>query len=151
MDLTDPRATAFAAAKFKDAIRFAMGMGSPEPEDQRPTFIWTTDKTFTTADPAGDPYSWDEVPTKTTTHEPVQPLCSVQFVPRKSASEGTPFGEVDVTRAIITMLDDEYETIKGADRVLLGGNTYELSMVAPPEGLFGVTTYVVFANAVDES
>lgn len=151
MQLSDPRAAAFSEDKFRDAIRFVMQMGAPETEEERATFVWNAEKTYNIADPAGRPYEWNTTPETVVTHEPVQATCSVEFTPRKSASTGTPVGDIDESRAKITLLDEDYETVIGADQVILGLNTYNITLVAPPEGLFGVTTYTLYAEAIDES
>ncbi len=152
MKSTDPSFGAdFPDDLFRDAIRKTMSMGLPDDEAMRPTFRWTTDKTFSVADPAGDPYVWSEVPSAQVTHDDVQVAVAVEFTARKSSAEGGPFGEIDVSRVTLTLLDEEFELIAGADQVILSGNTYEIAMVAPAQGLFGVTIWTLYGNAVDES
>lgn len=152
MDLpNDSRASAFNEDEFRDAIRFAMNMGLPDNDSMRPTFRWKVDRTNAIADPAGDPYVWSEVPTAIVTHDDVQVPVAVEFTARKSAAEGGPFGEIDVSRVTLTLLDEDFDQIAGADQVILTGNTYDIAMVAPAQGLFGVTVWTVYGNAVDES
>ena len=151
MRTTDARASSFDEDLFRDSIRFAMNIGIPETEADRPTFRWNVEKAYAVADPAGAPYSWTATPTQTITHDDVQVPVAVQFVPKKSQSYGTPFGEVDPSRAILTVLDEDYELIRGADQVILTGNTYNFTNIAPADGLFGVTVYSIYCEAVDES
>lgn len=143
--------SAFDATAFRTAIRSAMTMGLPGTTSERATFRWTPDKTFATADGAGKPYSWGATPTTTTTHADVQVPVAVEFSARPAGSLSTVMGEFDTSRAVITVLDEDYADIVGADLVLLGGNTYEIEFVGPPMGLFDVTVYQLFCLARDES
>jgi hypothetical protein len=149
---TDPRASSFKADDFRSAIRFAMNMGLPEDSQEQATFRWTTKKTYDAADPAGVPFDFTAKPSKTVSHEDVQVPVSVQFVPQLTRGEsGTPWGTIDSPKAILTILDEDYVEVVGADLVLLGKNTYTVDYVAPPEGLFDVTIYEIYCTAQDEN
>ena len=145
---TDPR---FDAAKFRDAIHFVMATAAPETVSERCTFRWNTDRTFTAADPAGRPYSWDAAPATTTTHADVQIDCVVEFAARPAGSRDSAIGQFDTSRAVITILDDDIASIDGADEVILNGNSYDIQFTGPSQGLFDVTIYSVFCEARDES
>lgn len=147
---TDPRGAGFDAAGFRDAIKFAMAMGQPEDENKRVTFKWTVEKTFSTADPAGNPYRWDTTPSKVVAHEDVQVLCAVQSNRIPNAS-GTPFGEIDSNKLTLTLLDEQYAEVEGADKVEIDNALYNIDFVAPPVGLFDVTVYTIHLTAEDES
>ncbi len=154
MDLSsDPRASGFSAAEFRDNIRFAMQLGLPENESERCTFRWTVERTYATADSGGNPYDFAEEPTATVTHADVLVPAAVEFSGGASGggSNGTPVGDFHSGRATITLLDEDYAQIEGADLVLLGGNTYKIKYVGPPLGLFDVTVYQLFCQAVSES
>lgn len=142
---------AFNPAQFRDVIRTTMIMGLPNATAEKPTFRWRPDRTFTTADPAGAPYDFTASPTTTDAPPDVQIPVAVEFSARPAGSLETSIGEFDTSRVIITILDEDYELVRGADEVLLGGNTYDIQFVGPPIGLFEVTVYQVFAIARDES
>jgi len=153
---TDPRSNAFSAAKFKDAIRFAMNMGLPDTAAERVTFRWKPEKTFTTNSPTGNPYDLTDAPTATDSAADVLVNAAVEFVTRASLGETTTIGSFENPRLVVTLLDDEFVTITDAtlglpNQVLVGGNTYNIDFVAPPIGLFSVTVYQIHATAVDES
>lgn len=148
---TDPRAAGFDAAAFRDAIKFAMNMGAPEDTSERVTFRWKTVKTYNQADPHGNPYNRRATPVSTTTHADVQIDCAVEFIPRASLGTGTPVGDFETPRAIITVLDEDYPSVEGADEVLMGGNVYRIDYVQPPVGLFSVTIYQIHVSAESES
>lgn len=154
MDLSsDPRADAFSAAEFRDNIRFAMRMGLPETESERCTFRWTTERTYATADSGGNPYDFGAEPETTVTHADVLVPAAVEFSGGVSggSTNGTGVGTFFPTRATITLLDEDYAEVEGADIVLLGGNTYTVKYVGPPLGLFDVTVYQIFCQAASES
>ena len=153
---TDPRASGFSAAAFKDAIRFAMNMGLPDDTAERITFRWTPASTFTTSSPAGNPYDFTDTPTSTFSAADVLVNAAVEFTSRASLGENTAIGSFENPRLIVTLLDDEFDTIVDGDlglpdKVLVGGNTYNIDFVAPPVGLFSVTVYQIHCTAVDEA
>lgn len=148
---TDPRGADFDAATFRDAIHFAMNMGLPDDEAKRATFIFTEVVTYAVSDPAGQPYDWTEKPKTDAQKAPVEVPCSVRFVPSLIRSgSGTAFGTVNSPKAIITVLDTEYELTQGAHQVRLDDAMYTIDYVAPPEGLFDVTIYDYYCTAQDE-
>lgn len=149
--VTNPAFAGFDAAAFRLAIRSTMTMAAPNATADRATFRWSPVKTFGTEDPGHNPYSWTATPSSTTTHADVQVPVAVEFSAPRLASKETPLGEFDTARAIITVLDVDYDLIVGADLILLGQNTYEIQFVAPPIGLFDVTVYQIYADARDES
>lgn len=148
---TDPSfGSGFDADLFRSKIKSAMQMGSPNAVAEKVTFKWPTLKTYSgKVDPTGRPYDLASVAESTSQHEDVQVDCAVEFIYRNAT--GTPIGEFDTPRVIITLLDVDYELIEGATKVFLGGNTYEIQFVEPPMGLFSVTIYNLHAQAVDES
>ena len=151
MDLsTDPRASAFNAADFRDNIRFAMNLGLPNDEESRPIFRWTVLRSYGVSDTGGNPYDFSEEPIETITHDDVSVPAAVEFS-AGSVNNGTPVGDFVLVHAVITLLDEDYSLVDGADQVLLGGNTYKVQYVGPPLGLFDVTVYQVFCQSVGES
>lgn len=136
----------FDAAAFRTAIRSAMTMGSPSATGLQATFRWSEQKTFSTADKNGKPYSWTSTPTTDVTHPDVQVPVAVKFVD-EGAVRRTQVGDFARTRAEITILDDDFTQIIGADVVLLGGAVYDIISEPMPEGLFDVTVYRIWAQA----
>lgn len=142
---------AFNAANFRNTIRSTMEMGLPTATADRPTFQWKTERDYAIDDPAQNPYDWTATPTSTVTHADVQVACAVEFSARPAGSVDTPLGQFDTSRVVLTLLDEDYELIEGANRVVIGGNPYEVDFIAPPTALFEVTIYTIYATAVDES
>lgn len=143
---TDPR---FNAAAFRSAIKNTMRMAAPADVSDRATFRWRPARTYTYDDPASRPYNWTATPVSETVPADVQVDVAVEFT--GGSERQTALGQFDASKVTLTLLDEDYEQVRGADEVLLGGNTYEVDFVAPPIGLFDVTVYQVFCSARDES
>lgn len=141
----------FNAAQFRTAIKNAMHMGLPSDTTERATFKWMPVRAFSVEDPGSKPYNWTSTPTSETLHVDVQIDCAIEFVSRPAGSRDTPVGQFDASRATLTVLDVDYPSIEGATHVAIGGNTYEIQFVGPPLGLFDVTVYQLYAEAIDES
>jgi hypothetical protein len=137
--LDDARAAGFDAAAFRDGIRFAMGMGAPNSPAEPVTFRWSGSKTYAVHDPTADPYDWTEATATDTEHADVQPPATIE-VGAPAGSESTVVGTFDDTKAVLTILDDDYALVSGADQVVFGGKTYRIDSVVPL-GLFDVTVY----------
>lgn len=157
MDTNDARQLGFDASEFRSAIKFAMRMGTPNPEDNRATFRWDVEKTYAVADANNNPYSWEAAPESETVYEDVQADVAVEFVTRSTLSGGNPIAEFDTPRAVLTILDVDWAIViddgnrPAPDKVLLGGNTYNMDFVAPDIGLFDVNVYQLHCSAVDAS
>jgi hypothetical protein len=138
----------FDANFFRAQIQAVMQMGLPSATSDRPTFRWVTTHTYAPGDPVNQPYNWGQGPVTTTAHADVQVNCVVQFAER--SPEGSAMGSFDASKAIITILDNDYALVKGANQVLLGGRTFDIVVVGPPEGLFNVTIYSLYCIARDQ-
>lgn len=143
---TDSR---FDAAAFRTAIKFAMRMGLPNAIPDRATFRWSPQRTFAIEDPAHNPYDWGDAPATEVTHVDVRVDVAVEML--GGAAEETSVGQINNQKAQITILDEDYTLVEGADIVLLGTNTYQVDFVSPPLGLFEVTVYTLSITAVDEA
>ncbi len=148
---SDPRAAGFDPAAFIDGIKFAMSMGAPNKTADKVTFYWEPNRTFTNPDVHGNPYNRKQTPASSNTPDPVIVDVAVEFVPRSTMSGGTPVGDFETPRAVLTLLGDEYEQVKTADYVTMGGNKYFIDFVAPPMALFSVDVYQIHVSAESES
>lgn len=146
---TDPRAAGFNADVFRDAIRFAMNMGLPNAEEERVTFLWDIERSYENPDPSGNPYNFNETPTRRIVRDPVQLAAAVEF--RSDATDGTSLGPIENPHIIVTLLDEEWEQVKDASRIKLNEATYIVKFTAPPMGMFDATVYQMYAEAEDES
>jgi hypothetical protein len=142
---------AFDSQAFKDGIHLAMNMALPGTVADRATFRWRVQKTFSKQDTANRPYDWTATELTTDARADVQVPCAVEFSSRTTMAGQTAMGHFDSSKAVITLLDEDYALVEGADEVLLGQNTYVVDFVAPPIGLFNVTIYQMYCSARDES
>lgn len=139
---------AFNAAVFRTNIKAAMQMGAPTATQDRVTFRWTSEKTYAFDDAANHPYSWTATPQTTTSHADVKVDVAVEF-PGTDPHEFTSVGEINATKIIVTVLDEDYDDIQGADVIVYGQRTFNIDFVAPPLGLFEVTVYQIYASSED--
>jgi hypothetical protein len=126
-------------------------MGLPNASSEQATFRWNAASTYEAEDVAHNPFDWTDTPTTEITHPDVQIPVAVEFSARPAGSLDTVQGQFDNARCVITILDTDYESVTGADEVLLGGNSYTIDFWGPPLGLFDVTIYQVYATATDEA
>lgn len=159
------RASAFTPSfnepDFRAAVLNTMLMGMPEDTAEQLTWFWYRDRTYTPADPAGNPYDWDTAPTSDEPGNPGLPDAgddqslivpyALEFSARPSSLEATSFGDIDTSRAIVTLLDDAYEQVRTADYARIGDTRYRPLFDAPPQGLFGVTVWTVYIEAEDSA
>lgn len=145
----------FDPAAFRDAIRFAMTMGTPNSTNDVATFRWNVLRTYGVQDSAGNPFDWTE--TATTTNDPldVQVPVAIQFVSGVGTTTDTSMGQFDASRIVVTVLDEDYALLtqdgRFADLIVSGETTYKINFVEPPVGLFGVDVWSIHAQAEDES
>lgn len=141
----------FSASTFRNAIKFAMQMGSPNSTSEKVTFKWVVQKEYAQEDVIDRPYDWTSTPTSTVTHADVIVDCAVEFGRvAGNITDRNPVGDFDSVRATITVLDEDFALVDGADLVSIGGDSYVIEYVQPL-ALFDVDVYQIHAVAVDES
>jgi hypothetical protein len=151
----------FDEATVRTALLNTMLMGMPEVAAQRLTWYWKRAQVFSPDDPAGNPYDWTAPPIVDDPGNPVLPDNGVdqslqvpyalEFSARPAGSATTVLGEIDTSRAIVTMLETDFEKIKTADYAVIDDSRYRIQFDAPPVGLFGLTVWQVYLEAEDAS
>jgi len=151
---------AFNESTFRTAILNTMLMGMPEDPGQQLTWWWHREQTFSPDDPAGDPYDWTQPPVTDTPGNPAlkdaglaeQSLIvpyALEYSARQTGSSNTAFGEIDTSRAVVSLTDTDYELIKTADYATVGDTTYRIQFKGPAIGLFGYTLFQMYLEAED--
>lgn len=153
----------FAESTFRKAIYNTMLMGMPEDPGQQLTWWWERDQTYSPDDAAGDPYDWNQTPVIDTPGNPnlkddgtpaeqklIVPY-ALEFSARPAGSATTVLGEIDTSRAVVSLTDTDYEKIKTADYATIGHTTYRIQFRAPPVGLFGYTLWQMYLEAEDSA
>lgn len=138
-----------------------MLMGLPEDPAERLTFYWRRQREFSPDDPAGNPYDWTSPPVSDQPGNPVLPddgedqglsvPYALEFSARPAGSSNTVFGEIDTTRAVVTMLETDYQRVATADYAVIGDSRYRIQFDAPPQGLFAVTIWTIYLEAEDQA
>jgi len=142
----------FNPAKFREAIKSTLEMAAPNATADKAIFKWESVRTFdsnTPVDSSGTPFMMQAEVASVSTHEDVQINVAVELV--EKAPYGSALGQIDSPRVVLTVLDEDYALIVGANKVLLGANQYEIDFWAPPIGLFGVDIHTAYAHATDET
>lgn len=155
---SDPR---FSAGKFREAITFAMRMGSPTRPEDRATFHFRKKRVYppgTKLDQEGKPLN----PSIRATYEGPEDLMlkEVAVEHQDASPDELPVGTRIPTRVVLTMLDEEYNLIKEraaegdeefAIDVSLGGDRYRIGYRRPPMALFDAGVRQVVCYAIEES
>lgn len=132
----------FDPAVFRDRITFAMNMGLPENEVDRPTFYFRSVKSYppgTVLDSEGTPLD-PRIEATVLVPDPVQVPCAVEFQATRNDGESL-VGTFRQVTATLTLLDTAWELVKDAIEVALGGARYNISFLEPPLGMSSVTVY----------
>lgn len=137
----------FSAAEVRTALRFAMTMGMPTDESLQGTFRFRRSDSFASADNQGDPWDWTATPVTTSQDDPVTKPIAVEFV--EGTRGQTELGQIDATKVVITILDEDFVDVNGAIEVQFGDNIYDIDFIAPAIGLFDLTVYQIYATARD--
>lgn len=151
----------FNESSFRTAILNTMLMGMPQDPAEQLTWWWHRDQTFSPDDPAGDPYDWTSPPVTDAPGNPAIPdpgqpgeqhlivPYALEFSARPAGSANTVFGEIDTSRAIVSLTDTDYEKIKTADYATVGETTYRIQFKGAAIGLFGYTLFQMYLEAED--
>ena len=144
---------------FRQAIRFAMQMGTNPDPDRRPIFIrkgrgatyWKGGVELVTAprlDRDGEPLD-PEIEVRRVADEQISVDCAIE-VDRADAEE-LPVGNFRPTKVIVTLLDEQYELVKDCRELAYNGDKYLYGYEPESNGLFEVGIYTMVFYAIDES
>jgi hypothetical protein len=138
----------FDAAAVIAGLHEAMAFGEPTRVGDKATFYLVTEAAQTVArDDDGIPFDIAQRPTRTA--KGVQVSCAIEFVDR--ADQGETFGLVQATRIKVTLLDPDYQKVKGFRYMSVGGDRYNYRLTEPPVALGSIDVWTVHCVAEDES
>lgn len=139
----------FDAEDFRRNIRAAMTVGLPPVAADQPTFIFAGDVVNTApADDEDVPYDASARPTVTTPAS-VKVPCAVEYADAAGKVEN--FGVIVPSKVVLTLLDEDYQLIKGFLYVVIGGDRFWYSKTETPLGLDSVGIWTVHATAEDDT
>ena len=144
-----PQIPDFDAAGFREGIRLAMTVGLPTETAAQPVFFMPTEFTPTAyTDQEGVPLNPAYRPTAPTPTTKTGVDCAIEYV--DSAGKIESFGVLVPSKVILTLLDEEYEQVKGFSYVAIGGTKYFYRSTETPLGLVSVGIWRVHCVADDE-
>lgn len=150
----------FDSQGFRDAIRFAMQMGTPPDPDKRPKFrrkntarTYWKDGVQLTSTPRtgreGEPLD-AEIEVRMGTPVVLSNVdCAVEI--ELADADELPVGNFRQTKAVVTFLDDEYKLIQGCKEMLYNGDEYRYGYEPEANGLFDVGVHTIIWYCLDES
>lgn len=151
----------FDATKFRSAIKFAMEMGFPDEVSKQITWHWNPVRQYNKKlDASGMPFDLSQG--NVNSEADITPMivdCAVKFQPTGTTTRvgGTALGIMDVANATATLLDVDYNALrqhgegKFPDKAVMDTDVYLVQLIGPPYGLFEVTIYDVYLQAIDET
>lgn len=154
-EMQDTNGTPFIASEFRSVIKTTMRMGIPEAPEERLIWHFNPVKAYSPQDAALKPYDYSTPPVLDQPSDPDNPDGSKVVDYALEFASGTSLeadiGRFDTSRAVVTLLDVDYEEIRNADYAMIGRTYYEIKFVGPPLGMFDVTVYQVYLNARDQA
>jgi len=130
-------------------LHTAMQFGAPTNPTDRATFVMPRTYTTTGAvDESGVPYDPEFRPTPGPLVKR-QVACAVEYYSSEGKLEN--LGLIQPSRVTITLLDPDYQQIKGFEYVVIGGVKFLYRKVEPPLALGTLDVWTVHATAEDES
>lgn len=132
----------FNAADFRKNIRFVYDMAAPNLEGEQATFFMPSQLVYNVPTDEDDvPFSPTALPVTPVPPQPIQVSCGVEYY--DSQGNIIDFGISVPSRAAITLLDEDYEIVKGCAFVVLRGERFNYRSTRFPQGLFDVDLYTM--------
>lgn len=136
----------FDAAAFNDAIHTVMEMAAPPITADRAKFYFP--KTTTAPAHSGDGVPWDPADSPTVTQQAAIVVpCAVETV--EAADQATRLGIERPNRLKVTLLDAEYQQVKGCEYLVMAGDRYDYRFTDPPTGLFDASVWTMWFTRSD--
>lgn len=149
----------FNAQEFRDGIHFAMQMGAPVDDSRKAVFVFAStgrsyskngspvDASNVRLDQSGQPIDPEikvvEIPGKRVTVD-----CAVEI--SKADSDEMPVGNFRDTKATVTLLDVDYEQVKGCKELEFNGDRYAYGYEPDGLALFDVAVNTIIFYALEE-
>lgn len=139
----------FDRTKILAGLHTAMEFGEPSRTSDKATFYLVTSSTDVDVERDEDEIPFDPGAIRTT--KPVAKVvpCAIEYVDRADQAES--FGVFQTSRIKITLLDPDYQQVKGFKYVIVAGDKYMYRLTEPPVALGSIDVWTVHAIAEDES
>lgn len=145
---------------FRNAIKFAMQMGTNPDPDKRPIFlkknsgrVFKKNGVVLTTEPRidrdGNPFD-PEIEVVVTPDDRLTDIdCAVEI--ERADAEELPVGNFRPTKAVITLLDIDYAKVSDCRELIYNGDRYMFGYEPDAPGLFEVGVHTMIFYARDES
>jgi hypothetical protein len=142
---TDPN---FDEQGFRDGIHFAMSLGLPVDDEDRPSFHFPdTSSVGSPVDDEGIPFDPNARPV-VTRGQVVKVPCAIEYVDAPGQVES--WGIIYPSKVVLTFLGEDFELIRGFDYVVIGGNRYNYRSTRSPVAMDVVPVWQVECTAEDQ-
>lgn len=141
----------FPKSRVIKGLHQAMGFGEPTRAGDKATFYFPKGTPVDTGMPVDEdsvPFDPDAQPTYAT-KPPVKVPCAIEYFERGDINET--FGTVKASRIKITLLDEDYQRVKGFSYVAAGGDKYVYDTTPPSDALASIDVWTVWCIAEDEA
>lgn len=140
----------FDQADFESGIRTAMTVGLSPVIADRPIFVFAgTTTNVAPADSEQVPFDPAATPVVVQGNRITGVICSYEYV--DATGQVVDLGTITPTRLRITMLDAEYQLVRGFDHVLIAGDRYNYRLTQPVVGMVDSAIWIVHCTAEDDS
>lgn len=128
-----------------------MVFGLPQNEVDRPTFHFDKVVEYERHDREGSPFDYAAAPEAETQKSSVSPVCAFEFFSPlgRQGSHATEVGDFTPTTLLVTMLEDEWDEVKGFAHVTVGPSNQKwlFRYYRPSYALGEFTVYQVHCSA----
>lgn len=141
----------FDSARIIDGLHRAMGFGEATRAGDKATFYLRAASTFSTeAGPLdGEGLPFDPSVQRGSATTPVVVPCAIEYFDR--VEDASTYGVLQPTKIKLTLLDVDYQKIKGFSYVAAGGDKYYYAKTEPPVALGSIDVWIVHCNSQDET
>lgn len=137
---------------IRAAIRGTMVLGLPVEDAHKPTFYFNQVIEWESHDSEDNPWDWTDDPEPTpSTKSPVKPVCAYEFFSPlgRQGAFPTEVGDFNPTTLVVTMLEDEWISVRGFAYLTIGPSTQRwlFRFWRPSYGLGDMTVFQVHCSA----
>lgn len=137
----------FDADRVITGIHQAMGFGEATRAGDKATFYKVSESATTEpVDQEGLPFDPDIH--RTSTAVPILVPCAIEYFDRTEQADT--FGVLQPTKIRLTLLDPDYQQIKGFNYVVAGGDKYYYANTEPTIALGSIDVWIIHCTAQDE-
>lgn len=132
--------------RVKEGLYKAMGFGEPTRTQDQAAFHIPQPGDPVAGNTEGVP--WDPSVKRNRKGLTKRVSCAIEF--QDTLGQTVSAGDIQATQIVVTLLDPEYQQVKGFDYVVAGGDKYYYRLTDPPVALGSIDVWTVRARSLDE-